>query len=122
MPATRLCAEPGCPNRIRDGRTPRRCAIHQRPHQQRADARRPQRRTHQAITSNAALVAEHRLNHGDWCLGLPVGPAAHAAHPCADLVADHIDPVAWTHDEFGPRRVLCRSANSKLGATVRRSP
>lgn len=88
--------------------------------QQRKDARRPERRTHAAIKSNAELVTAHRLAHGDWCpgirhLGIP-------AHPSADLTADHVPAVAHGGDEFGPRVVRCRSCNSKLGATTRRIP
>jgi hypothetical protein len=120
--ASRPCLGPApsvaCPTRtLVQGSRCQACAARW---QRRKDARRPDRRTHAATVSNAVLVAEYRATVGDWCPGIPwldVG-----AHPSADLTADHVRPVAQGGSEFGPRVVRCRSCNSKLGATVRRSP
>jgi hypothetical protein len=87
--------------------------------QRRKDARRPARRTHAAIVSNAVLVAEYRATVGDWCPGIPELQVG--AHPSADLTADHVPAVAHGGHELGLRVVRCRSCNSKLGATVRRT-
>jgi hypothetical protein len=82
-------------------------------------ARRPQRKRNAAIKSNRELVADHRATIGDWCPGIPPGqPEAHPAHPCADLVADHLLAVALGGSEHGPRRVICRRSNSALGARL----
>jgi hypothetical protein len=81
--------------------------------------RRPERKTAAATRSNRELVADWRATHGDWCPGIPPGqPAAHPAHPCADLVADHLLAVALGGSEHGPRRVICRRSNSELGAAI----
>ncbi len=58
------------------------------------------------------LVADHRARVGDWCPGLD----QHPAHPCADLVADHVIEVAAGGLATGPLRVLCRSENSRRSA------
>jgi hypothetical protein len=82
-------------------------------------ARRPERKTEAAKRSNAELVSEWRATHGDWCPGIPAGqPEAHPAHPCADLVADHLLAVYLGGSEHGPRRVICRRSNSALGARL----
>jgi hypothetical protein len=58
------------------------------------------------------LVADHRARIGDWCPGL----GQHPAHPCADLVADHVIEVAAGGPASGPLRVLCRAENSRRSA------
>jgi hypothetical protein len=60
----------------------------------------------------AKPVADHRARVGDWCPGL----GQHPAHPCADLVADHVVEVAAGGPTSGPLRVLCRSENSRRSA------
>ena len=96
-----------------------RCAGHQQQQQQAKDAKRPIRRTHAAIKSNAELVAAWREVHGDWCPGVP--RLAIAAHPAAKLTAQHDQPVALGGDELAPSSVLCLPCNSADGATVRRN-
>ena len=96
-----------------------RCPTHQAQVQHAKDARRPTRRTSQAITTNAALVAAWREVHGDWCPGLP--RLGIAAHPAARLTAQHDQPVALGGDELAPSSVLCLPCNSADGATVRRT-
>ena len=95
-----------------------RCPDHQRQHQRAKDAKRPQRRTYQAITTNAQLVAAWREEHGDWCPGVP--RLGIAGHPAINLTAQHGQPVALGGDELTPSSVLCLSCNSADGATVRR--
>jgi 5-methylcytosine-specific restriction protein A len=116
MPATRPCLGPApnvaCPTRALTRGGPRCQSCAQR-FQRRKDARRPERRSHAAIASNAELVAEHRATIGDWCPGWK-----HPAHPSADLVADHIIPVSAGGSEFGERRVLCRSCNGRRQASL----
>jgi hypothetical protein len=77
-------------------------------------ARRPDMRTHAETERRRRMVATHRATVGDWCPGLE----DHPAHPCADLVADHIVEVAAGGPESGPLRVLCRSENSRRSARV----
>jgi hypothetical protein len=60
------------------------------------------------------LVATHRAEVGDWCPGIE----DHPAHPCADLVADHVVEVAIGGLESGPLRVLCRQENSRRSARI----
>jgi hypothetical protein len=121
VPATRPCLGPApnvaCPTRALTRGGPRCQSCAQR-FQRRKDARRPDRRSHAVIASNAELVSQHRATVGDWCPGIPT--LRIGAHPSADLTADHIPAVAHGGDELGPRIVRCRSCNSKLGATVRR--
>jgi hypothetical protein len=62
------------------------------------------------------LVAHHRATVGDWCPGTP----GHPAHPCADLVADHLVEVAAGGPATGPLRVLCRAENGRRSGNVRR--
>jgi len=94
----------------------RRCAA---PIQAAKAARRPARRGQAAKAANARLIADHVARFGWRCPGIQPGqPEAHAPHPCTDLVADHTPAVAETGDEHGPRRVLCRRANSALGAQL----
>jgi hypothetical protein len=89
-----------------------RCADCQRDRNRAKDARRPERRTHSETERRRRLVADHRARVGDWCPGL----GGHPAHPCADLVADHVVEVATGGLESGPLRVLCRSENSRRSA------
>jgi hypothetical protein len=77
-------------------------------------AKRPDMRTHAETERRRRLVATHRATVGDWCPGLE----DHPAHPCADLVADHVVEVAVNGLETGPLRVLCRSENSGRSARV----
>lgn len=114
--ALKRCLQPGCPTL-----TPRtRCPTHERVQQRAKDAKRPQRRTHQAITTNAQLVQAWVDEHGWWCPGLADGPGAHANHPSTDLVADHVVPVAAGGAEDGAKRVICRPGNSARTANLRR--
>jgi hypothetical protein len=71
-------------------------------------------RTHAETERRRRLVATHRATVGDWCPGLE----DHPAHPCADLVADHVVEVAINGLETGPLRVLCRSENGRRSARV----
>jgi hypothetical protein len=101
--------------------TPRtRCPTHERAKQRDKDARRPQRRTHQAITTNAQLVAAWVAEHGWWCPGVP--RLGRAGHPATRLTAQHDQPVALGGEELAPSSVLCLPCNSADGATVRRQP
>jgi hypothetical protein len=75
-------------------------------------ARRPDMRTYQETERRRRAVATHRAEVGDWCPGLE----DHPAHPCADLVADHVIEVARSGLETGPLRVLCRRENSRRSA------
>ena len=77
-------------------------------------AKRPDMRTHAETERRRRLVATHRADVGDWCPGLE----DHPAHPCADLVADHVIEVAVNGLETGPLRVHCRSENSRRSARV----
>lgn len=77
-------------------------------------AKRPDMRTHAETERRRRLVATHRATVGDWCPGLE----DHPAHPCADLVADHVVEVAVNGLETGPLRFLCRSENSRRSARV----
>jgi 5-methylcytosine-specific restriction enzyme A len=98
--------------------TSTRCPACQHAHQARKTARRPARTSSPARATNAQLVTEWVQQHGERCPGLPTGPAAHPPHPTGDLTADHIHPIALGGPEDGPRRVLCRAANSRLGALL----
>jgi hypothetical protein len=71
-------------------------------------------RTYHETERRRRLVATHRATVGDWCPGLE----DHPAHPCADLVADHVVEVAISGLETGPLRVLCRSENGRRSARV----
>jgi hypothetical protein len=71
-------------------------------------------RTYQEAERRRHAVATHRAEVGDWCPGLE----DHPAHPCADLVADHVVEVAVGGLETGPLRVLCRRENSRRSARV----
>jgi hypothetical protein len=77
-------------------------------------AKRPDMRTYAETERRRRLVASHRADVGDWCPGLE----DHPAHPCADLVADHVVEVAISGLETGPLRVLCRQENSRRSARV----
>jgi 5-methylcytosine-specific restriction protein A len=96
--------------------TSTRCPACQHTHQARKTAQRPGRAAQATI--NAQLITAWVKRHGWTCPGLPGGPAAHPPHPTADLTADHLHPVGLGGPEDGPRRVLCRTANSQLGALV----
>ena len=98
-----------CPRSVR-GRS--RCTDCARTYQRAKRARRPDLDDVQERKRRARLVADHRARIGDWCPGLD----QHPAHPCADLVADHVVEVAAGGPTSGPLRVLCRSENSRRSA------
>jgi 5-methylcytosine-specific restriction enzyme A len=77
-------------------------------------AKRPTMRTYQEAERRRRAVSAHRAEVGDWCPGLE----DHPAHPCADLVADHVVEVAVSGLETGPLRVLCRRENGRRSARV----
>jgi hypothetical protein len=91
-----------------------RCRDCQANHDRAKAAKRPDMRTHAETERRRRLVATHRATVGDWCPGLE----DHPAHPCADLVADHVVEVAINGLETGPLRVLCRSENGRRSARV----
>jgi hypothetical protein len=103
----------GCGRSVR-GRS--RCTDCQRDHQRAKRARRPDLDDAAERKRRARLVADHRARVGDWCPGL----GQHPAHPCADLVADHVVEVAAGGPATGPLRVLCRSENSRRSAHLAR--
>ena len=89
-----------------------RCTDCTRAHARAKRARRPDLDDAAERKRRARLVADHRARIGDWCPGL----GQHPAHPCADLVADHVVEVAAGGLASGPLRVLCRSENSRRSA------
>jgi hypothetical protein len=89
-----------------------RCDDCQRDRDRAKRARRPDLDDAAERKRRARLVADHRARVGDWCPGL----GQHPAHPCADLVADHVVEVAAGGLASGPLRVLCRSENSRRSA------
>jgi hypothetical protein len=89
-----------------------RCADCQTNHNRAKRARRPDLDDAAERRRRRQLVADHRAVVGDWCPGLD----QHPAHPCADLVADHVVEVANGGLASGPLRVLCRSENSRRSA------
>jgi hypothetical protein len=89
-----------------------RCSDCQRQLDRAKRARRPDLDDAAERKRRARLVADHRARVGDWCPGL----GQHPAHPCADLVADHVVEVAAGGLASGPLRVLCRSENSRRSA------
>jgi hypothetical protein len=99
----------GCGRSVR-GRS--RCTECERDHQRAKRQRRPDLDDAAERKRRARLVADHRARVGDWCPGL----GQHPAHPCADLVADHVVEVAAGGPASGPLRVLCRSENSRRSA------
>jgi hypothetical protein len=92
------------------GRT--RCADCQTTYDRAKRARRPDLDDHAERERRRRLVADHRARVGDWCPGLD----QHPAHPCADLVADHVVEVAAGGLASGPLRVLCRVENGRRSA------
>jgi hypothetical protein len=89
-----------------------RCGDCQRVKDRAKRARRPDLDDAAERERRRRLVADHRARVGDWCPGL----GQHPAHPCADLVADHVVEVAAGGLASGPLRVLCRSENSRRSA------
>jgi hypothetical protein len=89
-----------------------RCSDCQRTRDRAKRARRPDLDDAAERERRRRLVADYRARVGDWCPGL----ANHPAHPCADLVADHVVEVAAGGPASGPLRVLCRSENSRRSA------
>jgi hypothetical protein len=89
-----------------------RCSDCQRDRDRAKRARRPDLDDAAERKRRRQLVADHRARVGDWCPGLD----QHPAHPCADLVADHVVEVAAGGLASGPLRVLCRAENSRRSA------
>jgi len=89
-----------------------RCSDCQRVKDRARRARRPDLDDAAERKRRRQLVADHRARVGDWCPGL----GDHPAHPCADLVADHVVEVAAGGLASGPLRVLCRAENSRRSA------
>jgi hypothetical protein len=89
-----------------------RCGSCQRAKDQAKRQRRPDLDDAAERKRRRALVADHRARIGDWCPGLE----DHPAHPCADLVADHVIEIAIGGLATGPLRVLCRQENSRRSA------
>lgn len=108
--APRPCFEDGCPNiAVYRGRCREHAAEVERRHAQgptKMDARRTRRR-------RAAVVAEWRQRHGDWCPGYGVPP-----HPATDLTAQHGDALVEGGDAGQVLTVLCRACNSRHAAVV----
>ena len=104
----KVCAEPGCPALIPKRAPEGRCQQHRRysptGNQARNDWAERKRR--------AAAVAAHVAVSGWWCPGY----GEHRAHPSNDLTAAHVVSVVNGGGD-GPLRVLCRSENSRLGAS-----
>ncbi len=76
------------------------------------------RRTYAEQQRRAQAVTDHVAAYGWQCLGL--AGHEHQPHPSRDLTAEHVDPVALSHNEAGPLMVICRSLNSALGARLAR--
>jgi hypothetical protein len=95
-----------------------RCTSCQRDRDRPKRVRRPDLDDAAERKRRARLVADHRGRIGDWCPGL----GQHPAHPCADLVADHVVEVAAGGLASGPLRVLCRSENSRRSAWLATGP
>jgi hypothetical protein len=109
-----VCSTPGCPDfTVYLGRCRRHARLHNR--QQHRTTPTKATRTTAERQRRATAVAAHRAKHGDVCLG----DTRHPAHPCTDLTADHITPVALGGAPDGPLRVTCRSANSRKAARHR---
>jgi 5-methylcytosine-specific restriction protein A len=77
-------------------------------------AKRPRFKTYSETERRRRAVAEHRATIGDWCPGWE----GQAAHPSADLTADHPVEVAAGGLESGPLVVRCRSCNAARSARV----
>ena len=104
--AARRCTTPGCRALVRSGG---RCASCRQRHDQERNASRPWYGSEWRKLRSEVLTA-WRAEHGDWCPGVP--ELDHPAHPAADLTVDHITPRSLD----GGVRVMCRKANSTLGA------
>lgn len=97
-----VCSEPGCPVILaRAGYCPRHRRVS--PTTRRSAGERKRR---------AQAVADWIAIHGWVCPGWHCPP-----HESRDLTADHMTPVAWGGGD-GPLRVLCRSCNSRRGASI----
>jgi hypothetical protein len=106
---TRPCL--GCGRAVRGKPRCGRCST---THERAKRARRPDLDDHHERQRRRRLVADHRATVGDFCPGIE----DHPAHPCADLVADHVVEVAIGGLATGPLRVLCRQENSRRSARV----
>ena len=108
--APRPCFEDGCPHvAVYRGRCREHAAEVERRQAQgptKMDARRTRRR-------RAAVVAEWRRRHGDWCPGYQVPP-----HPATDLTAQHNDALVEGGDAGQVLTVLCRTCNSRHAAVI----
>ncbi len=108
MPPLKLCLDCGKPS------PGIRCADHQRAKDRATLISKRSRRPAASaaeIRRRAAVVTQHRHEHGDWCPGWQ-----RDAHPASDLTADHIEAVGAGGAESGRLAVLCRSCNSRKGA------
>jgi hypothetical protein len=67
-----------------------------------------------------AAVKAWRAEHGDWCPGGRPGEdhPAHRTDPSNPLTAEHVRDVG-RHGEGGELVVVCRTLNSRRGATLR---
>lgn len=108
--APRPCFEDGCPHvAVYRGRCREHAAEVERRQAQgptKMDARRTRRR-------RAAVVAEWRRRHGDWCPGYQVPP-----HPATDLTAQHGDALVEGGAAGQVLTVLCRACNSRHAAVI----
>jgi hypothetical protein len=99
-----VCSEPGCPAIV-----PR--AGYCRRHRRYSPTTR---RSAREIRRRAQAVADWVAVNGWVCPGWHRDP--HESH---DLTADHVTPVAWGGGD-GPLTCLCRSCNSRRGASMDR--
>lgn len=90
-----------------------RCPIHAGQVEYRRTQAKRARRPYTAAEQQrrARTVAAWRATYGDWCPGW-----GRAAHPSADLTADHDHAVGAGGSEGGPLTVLCRACNGRKGA------
>lgn len=109
--AGRRCTFPGCT----EPAAPTRCAKHQT--QRNSELRRTTptkvaRENPEVRAHRAAAVDAHVAQHGWVC----PGDDQHDRHKTHDLVADDPMPIALGGDPLQELVVMCRSANSRLGA------
>lgn len=83
-------------------------------HERARSARRPEYRTAAETKRRRDAVAWHVACHGWTCPG--DAATGHLGHPSRDLTAHHAEAFGAGGREAGPLRVLCRSANSAIGA------
>ena len=108
--ATKRCTFPGCT----EVGAPTRCQRHERQDnagRHRTTPTKVARQQPGVRTHRKTAVEAHVEQHGWRCLG----DSHHAAHDTRDLVADDPVPIARGGDPMQPLKVMCRSANSRLG-------